>query len=119
MSAGVLRAWWSKVCSICFVVSIVLPTTAPFQVVAAGEVLRFGLQPRVTSPSRGVSTQVVTHQTGVPSWRGQEGRRHRTNSTARSRRTSTIDCAPIVTSITRNQPSLSRASDQQLTVLRI
>ena len=54
MSAGVLRAWWSKLCSICFVVSIVLPTTAPFQVVAANQLLPFG-RSRESSP-RGMST---------------------------------------------------------------
>jgi len=118
MCAAVRRPWWSRLCSICFVISIALPTTAPFQVVGVGEALRFGQPARVATPGRPSSGHAVTNQAGVPSLRGQEGRRHRAGSVAKSR-TSMVDRPLCPTPPRLDSPGFFRPTDQQLTVLRI
>jgi hypothetical protein len=111
---------WSRLCSIYFVVSIILPTTAPFQVVSFGEALRFSVHVGVATPSRVSANHAVTNEVGVPSWRGPEARvRHRAKSVARCRWTSTVDHSLVATSLNRSLPGLSRQTDQRLTALRI
>jgi hypothetical protein len=120
MSTGLHRPWWSPLCSIYFVVSIVLPTTAPFQVVGFGEALRFASHPGVARPSRVAPSHAVANETCIPSCRGQEDRlRYRPRPVAMCRRTSTVDRPLCATLFKRNLPDLSRPIEQQLTVLRI
>jgi hypothetical protein len=119
MCARGCRPWWARLCSIFFVISIALPTTAPFQVVGGGEAIRFGLRPRVATPTRTSPGSAVTNQAGVPSVRGQEGRRHRTNSDTAYRRNAMASRARFATSPIRNLPGVFRPLDQQLAVLRI
>jgi hypothetical protein len=120
MSSGSRRPWWSRLWSIYFVVSIVVPTTAPFQVVGIGEALRFAHHPGVATRSTVSPGRAVTNEAGVPSWRVAAGRpRHRSGLIARYRQRSTVDAVLFHTSLKRNLPGLSSLIDQQQTVLRI
>jgi hypothetical protein len=103
-----------------FVVSIILPQTAPFQVVAFGEALRIGAHLLVATPSRVTPSRAVRNETGALRWSGQQSSlRHRARSVARTGRIVTVNQALVAPSFSGNLSDVSHDSAKPPQVLRI
>ena len=120
VSTGSYRPWWLRLCSIYFVVAIILPNTAPFRTIGVAEGLRYASRTTVATSSRALPTVATAHDTGIPSARGQTGRvRVRPRPIAKAFRALSLDRVIFARSPSGNLLRVARLVQQPLSVLRI